>query len=157
MAENKFNLKEEYNNLNYKLPKFEDLDDEFEVSIASIKNKNFLVRNLRRRLNDKVIFYCKIIEGLIYPNSTNIIGMLEIKSFNEEEKEKLSNMYKKLMEFERESLNLDVNPDEKKDVEFINSLFKEWKKFKEEMIRITKKMKESWHLEEKEEKDNYFG
>ena len=157
MAENKFNLKEEYSKLDYKLPKFEDLDDEFEISIASIKNKNFLVRNLRRRLNDKVIFYCKIIEGLIYPNSNNIIGMLEIKSFDEEEKGKMSTMYKKLMEFERESLNLDVNPDEKKDVEFINSLFKEWKKFKEEMIRITKKMKESWHLEEKEEKDNYFG
>ncbi len=157
MKDNKFNLKEEYNNLNYKLPKFEDLDDEFEISIASIKNKNFLIRGIRRRLNDKVIFYCKIIEGLVYPNSNNIIGMLEIKFFNEEEKEKISKMYKKLMEFERESLSVDVNPDEKKDVEFINNLFKEWKKFKEEMIKITKKMKESWHLEEKEEKDNYFG
>ena len=61
------------------------------------------------------------------------------------------------MEFERQSLLLDVEPDEKKEAEFINNLFKEWKNFKEEMIKITKRMKDSWHLEEKEEKDNYFG
>jgi hypothetical protein len=83
--------------------------------------------------------------------------MIEVKSFNEEEKKKINDFYKKLMEFERESLSLDVNPDEKKDSEFINNLFRLWKKFKEEMIQVTKKMKESWHLEEKEQKDNYFG
>jgi hypothetical protein len=61
------------------------------------------------------------------------------------------------MEYERLSLSLDVNSDDKKEADYINNLFKEWKKFKEEMINITKKMTESWHLEEKEEKDNYFG
>ncbi|MEK6841226.1 MAG: hypothetical protein AABX45_01375 [Nanoarchaeota archaeon] len=157
MEDKKFDLKEEYDKLKYKIPKFEDLDYEFELSSASIKDKNFLIRSIRRRLNDKVIFYCRIIEGLIYPNANNLIGMVEVKSFSEDEKEKMSKIYKKLMEFERQSLSLDVEPDEKKEVEFINNLFKEWKKFKDEMIKITKKMKESWHLEEKEEKDNYFG
>ncbi len=156
MKEDKFDLKEEYNKLK-KLPRFEDLNDEFELSSANIKDENFLIRNIRRRLNEKVIFYCRIIEGLLYPNANNLMGMLEVKSFDEKEKEKITRLYKKLMEFERESLMLDVNPDEKKETEFINILFKEWKKFKEEMIQVTKKMKESWHLEEKEQKDNYFG
>ncbi|MDI6731602.1 MAG: 3-dehydroquinate synthase family protein, partial [Candidatus Margulisbacteria bacterium] len=72
---------------------------------------------------------------------------IKIKAWvvSEDEKEKMSKIYKKLMEFERQSLSLDVEPDEKKEVEFINNLFKEWKKFKDEMIKITKKMKESWH------------
>ncbi len=157
MNDDKININEEYNKLKYKLPKFEDLDYEFEISASNIKDKTFLIRNLRRRLNDKVIFYCRIIEGLLYPNGNNITGMLEVKAFNEQEKERISKIYKKLMEFERESLSLDVNPDEKKEAEFINNLFKEWKKFKEEMIKVTEKMKESWHLEEKEEKDIYFG
>jgi hypothetical protein len=157
MEDKKFDLKEEYNKLKYNLPKFKDLDYEFELSSANIKEKNFLIRNVRRRLNDKIIFYCKIIEGLLYPNPNNLIGMLEVKSFDENEKGRMSKIYKKLMEFERESLSLDVNPDEKKEIEFINNLFKEWKKFKEEITKISKKMKESWHLEEKEEKDNYFG
>ena len=131
MKDEKFNLKEEYNKLKHKIPRFEDLDNEFELSTANIKDKSFLLRNIRRRLNDKIIFYCRIIEGLLYPNSNSITGMMEINSFNEKEKEKMANIYKKLMEFERESLSLDVNPDEKNDVEFINNLFKEWKKFKE--------------------------
>jgi len=157
MKDDKFDLKTEYNKLSHKLPKFEDLNYEFELSSTNIKNKEFLIRNIRRKMNDKLIFYCRIIEGLIYPNSNNLIGMFEVKSFNGEEKEKINKMYKKFMEYERLSLSLDVDSDEKKDADYINNLFKEWKKFKEEMIVITKKMKESWHLEEKEEKDNYFG
>jgi hypothetical protein len=157
MDKEKFDLKTEYEKLNNKLPKFEDLNSEFELSNANIKNKDFLVKSIRRRINDKLIFYCRIIEGLIYPNSNNIIGMVEIKSFTDEEKIKMNNLYKKLMEYERLSLSLDVNSDDKKEADYINNLFKEWKKFKEEMINITKKMTESWHLEEKEEKDNYFG
>src|SRR3989344_9387967 len=157
MEDEKFDIKAEYNKLKHKLPKFDDLDGEFELSAANIKDNNFLIRNIRRRLNDKVIFYCRIIEGLLYPNQSSFIGMVEVKAFNEQEKQKISKLYKKLMVYERESLNIDVNPDEKKDTEFINSLFKEWKKFKEEMITISRKMKDAWHLEEKEEKDVYFG
>ena len=157
MKEDKFNIKEEYNNLKHKLPKFEDLDEEFEISIANIKEKAFLSRSIRRRLNDKVIFYCRIIEGLIYPNPNNMIGMFEIKSFSEDEKQILNDYYKKLMKYERESLSLDVNPDEKKDAEYINNLFKEWQYFKKYLIAVTDKMKSSWQTEDKPFRDNYFG
>ena len=157
MKDEKFDIKEEYSKLKHILPKFEDLDDEFEISNASIKNKNFLLRNIRRRVNEKVIFYCRIIEGLIYPNSNNIVGMLEIKFFDEEEKNNLSKIYKKLMQFERESLSIDVNPDDKKDVEYINTVFKQWRQYKEELIKITKKMKDSWKMQEEITKDSYFG
>ena len=157
MKEDKFNIKEEYNNLKHKLPKFEDLDEEFEISIANIKEKAFLSRSIRRRLNDKVIFYCRIIEGLIYPNPNNMIGMFEIKSFSEDEKQILNDYYKKLMKYERESLSLDVNPDGKKDAEYINNLFKEWQYFKKYLIAVTDKMKSSWQTEDKPFRDNYFG
>lgn len=157
MKEDKFNIKEEYNNLRHKLPKFEGLDEEFEISIANIKEKAFLLRSIRRRLNDKVIFYCRIIEGLIYPNQNNMIGMFEIKSFSEDEKQILNDYYKKLMKYERESLSLDVNPDEKKDAEYINNLFKEWQYFKKYLIAVTDKMKSSWQTEDKPFRNNYFG
>ena len=157
MKDEKFDIKEEYTKLKLPLPRFEDLDNEFEISNASIKNKNFLLRNIRRRVNEKVIFYCRIIEGLIYPNSNNIIGMIEIKFFDEEEKNEISKLYKKLMQFERESLAIDVNPDDKKDVEYMNTVFKQWKQYKEELIKITRKMKDSWKMQEETTKDSYFG
>ena len=157
MKEDKFNIKEEYSKLKYKLPKFEELDEEFEISTSNIKEKQFLIRNTRRRINDKVIFYCRIIEGLIYPNPNNFIGMFEIKSFTDNEKQNLSDNYKKLMMYERESLLLDVNSDEKKDVGYINKIWKEWQVFKKDMINIAEKMKSSWEKEDKPFKDSYFG
>ena len=160
MKDDKFDIKEEYNKLKHSLPKFEDLDQEFELSnsnIKDIKENKFLVRNIRRRINDKVIFYCRVIENLIYPNQSNFISMFELKSFTEKEKQDMSKLYRKLMLYERESLNLDINPDEKWDISYINNLWKNWREFKKDLIKISQKMKDSWNLEEKEEKDNYFG
>ncbi|MEK6835744.1 MAG: hypothetical protein AABX55_01860 [Nanoarchaeota archaeon] len=157
MKEEKFDIKQEYNKLKYKLPKFENLDEEFEISSANIKSKEFLLRNVRRRVNEKVVFYCRIIEGLLYPNANNIIGMFEIKAFNEDEKEEISKIYKRLMRYERGSLLIDVNPDDTKDVDYINNLLKEWKEFKQALTKITEKMRNSWELEEKVTKDVYFG
>jgi len=157
MKEEKFDIKLEYNKLKIKLPNFEDLDNEFEISNTNLKDKNFFIRNLRRRVNEKVIFYCRIIEGLLYPNQGNLVGMFEIKSFTEEEKNSLSQIYKKLMQYERESLIIDVNPNEKNDASYINNLWRDWHSFKKELIKITEKMKNSWKLEDKKVKDNYFG
>jgi len=151
----KINVKEEYEKLKYKLPKFEDLDNEFEISI--IKNKEFLLRSIRRKMNDKVIFFCRILESLLYPSGNTIINMNEVKDFNDEDKENMEEIYKKLMIFERDSLIADVEPDEKKDVEYINKLFEGWINFKKDILKITKKMRESWLKEERISKNNYFG
>ena len=157
MDEKKFDIKEEYNKSKHKLPDFESLDEEFEITLANIKESKFLIRNIRRRINDRIIFYCRIIEQLIYPNSGNFIGMFEIKSFSEEEKQKMSEEYKKLMMYERESLMLDVSPDEKKEVDYINKIWKDWPSLKKTLIKISEKMKDSWNSKDKSEKDNYFG
>ena len=55
MKDDEFDIKQEYNKLKH-LPKFEDLDYEFEFSL-NIKNKEFLIRNIRRKMNEKVILY----------------------------------------------------------------------------------------------------
>lgn len=160
MKDDKFNIKEEYNKLKYKLPKFEELDSEFEITtsfVKDIKENKFLLKNIRRRINDKIIFYCRIIENLIYPNQSNFISMYELKSFTESEKQDMAKLYRKLMKYERESLILDVEPDEKLEVDYINDLWKNWSTYKAELLKISKKMKASWDIEEKEEKDNYFG
>ena len=83
--------------------------------------------------------------------------MYELKSFSESEKQNMAKLYRKLMQYERESLILDVEPDEKFEVNYINEIWKNWNNYKSELLKISKKMKSSWNVEEKEEKDNYFG
>ncbi|MCD4666526.1 hypothetical protein K8R47_01820 [archaeon] len=155
MAEDKFDVKKEYQKLRYKLPNFEDLNNEFELEF--IKEKGFLLRQIRRRLNEKVIFYARIIESLLYPIQNSIINMHEIKFFSKEEKEEIEKIYKKIMAIERESLYLDVNYSDQKDVDFINKIFKEWNELRKNLTKITEKMKDSWNKELKRESNNYFG
>ena len=156
---NEFDIKEGYVKLKYKLPDFELLDKEFEISFIDykVKDNRFLLTSIRRKVNEKVIFYCRIIEGLLYPHQPNIITMIELNNFNEEEKKKIYALYKKLMGLERESLKLDVINDDKKSAEFINHVFAEWKNYSNEMKWITEKMKESWDKKDKEEEGSYMG
>ena len=108
-------------------------------------------------MNEKVIFFCKIIEGLLYPTQQHIINVTEIKNFSDEEKKKIHDIYKRLMHYERQSLLLDVTPNDKEDVEFINGVFDFWRKIKKQMENIVKKMQDSWKKEFDSEKNNYFG
>lgn len=149
------NIKEEYNNLKYKLPSFEEINEDFELDF--IKEKQFILRQIRRRMNEKVIFFCKIIEGLLYPTQQHIINATEIQNFSDDKKNKINKIHKELMYYERESLLLDVAPEDKKDAEFINNVFHFWKKVKGDVKDIVRTMQESWRKEYISKKDNYFG
>lgn len=154
------NIKEEYGNLakKYKIPKFEVLNEEFELDF--IKEKQFLLRQVRRRINEKVIFFCRIVEGLLYPTPQNIVNATELNNFSNEKKVELEKIYKELMYYERSSLLLDVSPNEKKEIEYINSLFNFWGKIKKQVEETVRTMQESWKKDDKEEekeKNNYFG
>lgn len=151
----KVNIKEEYNKLKYKLPKFEDINNEFELEF--IKEKLFLLRQIRRRMDEKIIFFCRIIEDLLYPTQQHIINVTEVKNFSEDRKKEAHKIYRGLMQYERQSLLLDITPNNKDDVEFINDVFNFWKKTKKQMESIVKLMKESWKKEFSSEKNNYFG
>ena len=122
---------EGYDNLSrkYKIPKFDALNEDFEIEF--IKKKPFLLRQVRRKMNEKVVFFCRIIESLLYPNPQNIINAVEINSFSSEDKSRLEKIYRELMHYER------------------------IKKSIEETVRI---MQESWKKDIKEkENNNYFG
>jgi len=154
-----FNMKEAYNKLKHKLPDFNEIDDEFEISFIDYKleDDKFLLRSIRRKMNEKIIFYCRIIEGVLYPHQANIISMMEGNMFDEEEKKRVQELYKKLMFYERDSLKLDVIADEKKNVEFINNIFGLWREHNKEMKWVVEKMQKGWMQEEKKEGGSYLG
>ncbi len=152
------NIKEDYEAIakKHKLPKYEILNEDFELDF--IKEKPFLLKQIRRKMNEKVIFFCRIVESLLYPNPQNIINASELNSFSSEKKSQLEKIYKELMYFERSSLFLDVHPEEKKEVEYINNLLNSWTRIKKDIEETVKIMQESWKKEIKEtEKNDYFG
>ena len=158
MTKEDFDIKTEYTQLakNYNLPNFDDLNKDFEISI--IDKKDFISRRIRRRLCEKVIFYCKIIENLIYPMGQNPLNLYEINFISEEDKQNLVKVHKRLMVFERKSLLLDVSAGEEAgDIEYIRDLLKDWPEFKKELIRLVSIIKDSWTKELEDDGGRYFG
>lgn len=159
MPKEDFNLKTEYEKLKKKykdLPSFDDINIDFELT--AIDKPEFLSRQIRRRLNDKVIFFCRIIENIIYPSVQSTIGAYEASFFSEDERKNLVGLHKKLMILERKFLLYDVEASgEDNDIKLIKSLVSQWPSFKKELSKIVSKMGDSWQKELKEEGEKYFG
>lgn len=155
------NLKEEYEGFkkNFKIPSYEELDKEFELLyVTKLEEIKFPLRFVRRRMNDKIAWFCNMLQNIIQPNPGSLISLEESKFFSDEDRTKMISLLKELMYMERESLTLDINYDEKKDVEYINNVFNKWTKLKKEVAYISDILKNGWKKEiKKAEKEEYFG
>ncbi len=150
-------IKKEYEGLKkkHKLPDFAELDKYFEIS--TVENAKLSHVSIRKKIAEKIQFFCEVLEGLLHPNS-DLTSMYEDRFFSEKEKEGMFDLYKKLMSISRRALELSIEADEKEDAEFIKSISREWKEIKVEFYRIANKLKESWEKEaESESKLEYLG
>ena len=106
-------LKEKYQELGkkHKLPSFEEIDKEFEIS--TIDKDEFLLREIRRKIDEKIELYAKFLEEILQPETT-LSNMYESKEFNEHERNEVFKLYKKLMFFYRLSMETSVGEDDSK-------------------------------------------
>lgn len=153
-----FDIKKEYEifKKKYKLPDFNDLNKEFDLE--EIEHDGFLLRRIRNKIYDKVDFFIKIIESIVYPSSSNVANLYETKFFTENDMEECEKLLKKLMFLDRSFILLDIEEDEQKDAEFINEVYKDWLILKKDLIKFLEIMKKSWKKEDKMPSENeYFG
>ena len=158
MKEKEFNVDVEYGKLKdqFNLPNFKDLNSEFELS--DISEGEFLLRSIRRRLCEKIDEFSNIIEGFIFPQSASLANFYEVKFLSDDEREKLSNLFKRLMVLNRRNLMFDLEPNEKEEAEFITATYGEWLTIKKELLGLVSIMEKSWTEEDKIPTDKgYFG
>ena len=151
-------IEEEYNKLckKFKLPKFEEIDREFEIS--TLENERFLINNILRRIVEKLEVYTEAIGNLVHPDASSLTSMYEIRYFSDDEKNDMYKLFKKLMKINREIVELLLDADEKKEADFLNGFFNEWLNMKNDLKAYISKMKESWEKESTIEEDlGYFG
>ena len=141
----------------YKLPEFKEMDFEFELS--DIEETTFLLRAIIRRMEEKLDFYSTMLEEILQPDTSNLYAMHETKFFDEDEKKQMYELYTKLMNFNRQSIEVSLEHNENKEADFINSLFDEWKSLKQELLMFVRKMRASWKAEEADIKEDlgYMG
>ena len=149
----------QYNELRkkLKLPEFKEINFEFELS--DLEETNFLLKSITRRIAEKLDFYTTMIEEILQPDTSNLYAMHETRYFDDDEKKHMYELYTKLMNFNRQSIEVSLGHNEKEEVEFINNLFNEWKILKQELLKLVRKIRASWKTEEADIKEDlgYLG
>lgn len=151
-------IEKEYNNLckKYKLPKFNEIDSEFEIS--TLENERFLIKGILKKILEKLEFYIDIIDRVIHPDAASLGNMYEIKYFSDDEKNDMYKLFKKLMKNNRNTIKLMLENNEKQQVYFLNKFFNEWLNIKRELAAYLSKMEESWEKESTIKEDvGYLG
>jgi hypothetical protein len=159
MAEPEFNLEKEYSKFKdkYNLPSWSNLSEDFDVNKVEEKEPTYLVRAIRRAMNEKFSAYLHLVELFINPNNPPLFVMSAMRNVNGSEKEIVKGLYKELSKMQIEVMRLDTAYDEKKEAAFVSSTFNQWQKMKPKMLQLIEKLGEGLEKEDESKKTGYFG
>lgn len=139
------------------LPSFDEMNKEFNIERMAETEFELPMRELRRFVSDKIRNYERFIEAIINPSNANMFIFTLIKALSKEDKDKLSEIYKKLVKREVDLIELDVQYNEENEVKFINDFYSEWQEMKPIILEILGKIKTDWDKEVEKSSKGYFG
>lgn len=141
----------------YGLPTFNILNSEFAIEKIAESETDFLVRGVALVMAEKFSNYLRFVELILNPSNSPMFIFSLIKTMGEEEKRKLSEIYKELTKIELNLVELDVDFSEKKEADFINNSYKTWLNVKRDFLSVIEKMKTNWDNKSENNKNGYFG
>lgn len=159
MGEDLDNLKKEYKKIQekYSLPEFDELNKEFMIEKIVESETDYLIREVRKHVAERLYSYLRFTETMLNPQNAHLFMFSIIKTMDEEDKKKVSDIYKKLAENEIKMVKIDIIFDEEKEAEFIKNSYNLWKEVSKEIFSIIEKAEKK--LDDKFDAPNkgYFG
>ena len=151
-------LKKQYEVLRkkYKLPEFSKLNEDFEIEKLQDHESDFLLREVRRAIVEKMSAVLKFLEIMINPNENSpafVYAM--IKEIKPETKKMIEAMYKELSTIEISSIMLDLDYIEKEEAKFVKDHAKKWEKTRKDLKVLIKNLDSMWKSEKPHK--SYFG
>ncbi|MBM3247209.1 hypothetical protein FJZ17_01550 [Candidatus Pacearchaeota archaeon] len=141
-----------------KLPDFNFLEENFEVELKEMEEDELIVRRIRKQIVEKISYHIRTLEAFLNPSNAPLFVMNMLKGFGNEEQEIVKNIYDKLGDFEIDSFGLEIEYNEKKEIEFIKNVCDDWKSIVFDLHRIHASMKKSFNKEApKKAHKSYFG
>ena len=151
-------IKAEYEKLakKHKLPNYGDVNNELEIS--SLESEDFLLRQIRKKIAERIDEITEVLGSILQPSADSMADMHECRFFEDKDKGKVVDVYKRLMILRRQATEAGITHDEKDEAALVSGFFKQWPEMKKELLPFIKKMKSCWeHETEIEEKLEYFG
>lgn len=153
-------LKKQYSALQskYKLPKFSDLNKDFEIEKLQDRETEHLLRGVRRTMIEKIANVVRFLELLMNPSEspTPMFIYAILKGITPETKSEIEKLYKELSNLELGSLGLDVSHDEKEEADFVKAIYQSWNKHQPGLKKITQKLNMTWKKDKKADR-GYLG
>ena len=152
-------LKENYKEIQekYNLPAFERLNEDFHIEKIAENETELLIREVRKFMADRLFNYLRFIESFLNPVNVPMFVFSVIKIITPKEKEKLTEIYKKLAKMEVDLIELDIQFSEQKEAQFIKESYKIWQDIKEDMLKIVEVIKNNWDNKNETNSKGYFG
>jgi hypothetical protein len=159
MEKKELDLEKEYLKFQekYGLPDLVRLSEDFDVNKIDDKEPTYLIRAVRRSINEKISAYLHLLELLINPNNPPLFVLSAMRNIDVKEKESIREMYKELSRMQIEVMRLDTVYDEKKEAAFVVSSTNQWQKLKPKVMKIIDKLSEGLEKEEISKERGYFG
>ncbi len=151
-------LKNQYNEFKekYDLPEFVELNKIFDIEETDVET-DFLLRKIRRMVSERIVNYLRFFEIILNPSNAPMFAFKMIKKLEEKDKQKLTEIYKKLGNLEFELIKLDLNYKEENEVEFIKKVYNIFINIRKDVLVIVSKMLNGRKGKKEEDKSSYFG
>ena len=140
----------------YKLPNFDKICEDFDVEKVADKDSNYLLREMRRIINEKISAYLHLFETLINPTAPPIFVFSILRGMGNRDKEKMKEIYKKLSRTQLAIMRLDTMYIEADEAEFIINTFNIWQELKPQILQIIKGFEENFEKDDSSKKSSYF-
>ena len=152
-------LKKDYSELQKKhdLPGFEDMNKDFQIEKIAEEETDYLAREVRKFVADKIANYLRFIESILHPVNAPIFVFSIIKTLGADEQTKIMEIYRVLSKIEIEIIELDVEYSEEKEISFIKRSFDAWQKIKKDLLAVTEIIKNNWDNKFEVDNKGYFG
>ena len=153
-------LKQEYKIIQekYNLPSFDELNRDFAIEKAVEIQTDYLIREIRKLVADRIYNYMRLMEVMMNPQNAPLYIFSLIKTMNEDDKKKLSDIYKKFSDNEIALIKMDIHFDEEKEAEFIKNSYKIWESMKDDILSLVENAEKKLGKEKDSQvKKDYFG
>ena len=146
-------LNEEYNKLEkkYSLPRFEQLDEEFEIRAIELDKSGVLIKAVLRWITNKLNLFMNYLEPVVTIPPQNIHSLIEVRNLSDEDRKRMFEFYKKVSVLLHENLAVELKS-EKEIAQQIKKIWKIWPGIKKEEIMFLEKITSAWEKKEEDSK-----
>ncbi len=150
-------FKKQYEQLarKYKLPSFQELNEDFEIDKID-KEIECHLRIIRKVMMEKIVNSLSFLELLTNPVNAPRIYLAYIRTMSVEDKKVIDELYSTLGKLSLQSLDLEIDYSEKKEAEMVKMIYETWNSLKPRFRKILANVKNPNNISVKKER-TYFG